>query len=83
VADGTLLDYETTTSHNITVKAADPSGMFTTQTFTINVTDVRPRRRPMATPRPTPSRKAPPTARLSRGWRFHPPTSMAEPSPTR
>src|SRR5258706_12497854 len=42
VADGTLLDYETTTSHNITVKAADPSGLFPTQTFTINVTARRP-----------------------------------------
>src|SRR5205823_7241936 len=33
VADGSLLDYETATSHSITVKAADASGSFTTQTF--------------------------------------------------
>src|SRR5205807_1497440 len=40
VANASLLDYETATSHDITVKAADPSGAFTTQTFTIAVTDV-------------------------------------------
>src|SRR5206468_1257512 len=40
VADATQLDYETATSHTITVKAAAPSGAFTTQTFTSAVTDV-------------------------------------------
>ncbi|MCR6735143.1 MAG: cadherin domain-containing protein [Afipia sp.] len=39
VANGALLDFETTTSHTITVKAADPSGLFSTQNFTIGVTD--------------------------------------------
>nr|WP_165123039.1 cadherin repeat domain-containing protein [Bradyrhizobium sp. 6(2017)]QIG91065.1 cadherin repeat domain-containing protein [Bradyrhizobium sp. 6(2017)] len=42
VANASLLDFETTTSHDITVKAADASGAFTTQTFTIAVTDVAP-----------------------------------------
>src|SRR5439155_6600706 len=42
VANAALLDYETATSHNITVKAADASGAFTTQSFTIDVTDVAP-----------------------------------------
>ncbi|MFV3078163.1 cadherin repeat domain-containing protein, partial [Niveispirillum fermenti] len=41
VADGTLLDFETATSHSITVQASD--GVDTsTQTFTINVTNVAP-----------------------------------------
>ena len=34
------LDYETATSHNITVRATSSDGSFTTQSFTINVTDV-------------------------------------------
>src|SRR5207244_4044468 len=42
VADASQLDYETSTSHSITVKAADASGAFTTQSFTIAVTDVAP-----------------------------------------
>src|SRR5262249_44809048 len=42
VADGTKLDYETATSHDITVKAADASGASSTQTFTISVTDAAP-----------------------------------------
>src|SRR5262249_56699123 len=42
VADASLLNYEDATSHSITVKAADPSGHFTTQDFTIAVTDVAP-----------------------------------------
>src|SRR5207244_2561908 len=42
VANASLLDYETATSHNITVHAADASGAFTAQTFTIAVTDVAP-----------------------------------------
>ena len=42
VADGSLLNFESATSHNITVKAADASGAFTSQTFTIGVTDVAP-----------------------------------------
>src|SRR5206468_1841834 len=41
VADATLLDYETNTSHSITVRASDGSD-HTDQTFTINVTDVAP-----------------------------------------
>src|SRR2546430_11606521 len=42
VADATLLNYESNTSHDITVKAADASGAVHTRTFIINVTDVAP-----------------------------------------
>ncbi|WP_206736216.1 cadherin domain-containing protein, partial [Bradyrhizobium betae] len=42
VANAALLDFETATSHNITVTAADPSGAFTSQSFSIAVTDVAP-----------------------------------------
>src|SRR5438874_3469040 len=42
VLDATLLNFESATSHNITVKAADASGAFTTQTFAIAVTDQAP-----------------------------------------
>lgn len=38
VANGTLLDYETATSHNVTVQATGPGGS-TTQVFVINVTN--------------------------------------------
>ncbi|MDP6542587.1 MAG: SdrD B-like domain-containing protein [Phycisphaerae bacterium] len=39
IANGTLLDYETATSHVVTIQASD--GEYThTETFTINVTDV-------------------------------------------
>src|SRR6185369_11430284 len=41
VADGTKLDYETATSHDITVQASDGTSA-TTETFTIAVTDVAP-----------------------------------------
>ncbi len=40
VADNTLLDYETTTSHNITVRVTDSGGLTYDETFTINLTDV-------------------------------------------
>ncbi|QOL49120.1 cadherin domain-containing protein [Massilia litorea] len=40
VADGTLLDYETATSHNITVLATSTDGSTNSQTFTIGVTNV-------------------------------------------
>jgi len=40
VANGALLDFETQTSHQITVQAASNGGLATTQTFTINVADV-------------------------------------------
>jgi Ca2+-binding RTX toxin-like protein len=42
VADGTLLNYEDATSHSITVEASDGAGPTSSQTFTINVTDVNP-----------------------------------------
>jgi hypothetical protein len=42
VADAALLDFETATSHQITVRASDPSGAFSEQSFTIDVTDVAP-----------------------------------------
>src|SRR5207253_5194543 len=42
VANASLIDYETATSQSITVKAADASGAFATQTFSIAVTDAGP-----------------------------------------
>ncbi|MEZ5931521.1 MAG: putative Ig domain-containing protein [Alphaproteobacteria bacterium] len=40
VADGSLLDYETATSHDITVRVTDAGGLTRDETFTINVEDV-------------------------------------------
>ncbi|MFN6208521.1 MAG: cadherin domain-containing protein, partial [Planctomycetota bacterium] len=40
VADGSLLDFETATSHNITVRATSADGSWSTQTFTLNLTNV-------------------------------------------
>ena len=40
VLDGTLLDYETATSHTITVRGDSSDGSFSTQTFTISVNNV-------------------------------------------
>ena len=40
VANGALLDYETATSHNITVLATSTDGSANSQAFTINVTNV-------------------------------------------
>ncbi len=40
VADGTLLDRESTASHNITVRAASSDGSSNTQVMTININDV-------------------------------------------
>jgi len=40
VADGTLLDREAAASHNITVRATSQDTSFSTQVFTITVTDV-------------------------------------------
>jgi len=40
VANGSLLDYETATSHAIVVRATSSDGTFSTQGFTINVTPV-------------------------------------------
>jgi len=40
VANGTLLDYETATSHNETVRVTDSHGKFYNETVTISVTDV-------------------------------------------
>jgi hypothetical protein len=40
VADGTLLNFETATSQNITVQASSSDGSISTQTFAIAVTDV-------------------------------------------
>ena len=39
VANGSLLDYETATSHNITVLATSSDGSTNTATFTVNVAD--------------------------------------------
>ncbi len=40
VADGTLLNFEAATSHSITIRATSADGSFTTENFTINLTDV-------------------------------------------
>lgn len=40
VADGSLLDYEEATSHNITVQVADNRGQSYTERFTINLSNV-------------------------------------------
>ena len=42
VADATLLNFEGSSSHNITVRSSDPSGAFNDQGFTIVVTNVAP-----------------------------------------
>ncbi|MBA1145419.1 cadherin repeat domain-containing protein, partial [Mesorhizobium neociceri] len=42
VADASLLNFEDDTSHTITVLASDGDGPTSSQTFTINVTDVDP-----------------------------------------
>lgn len=39
VANGSLLDYETKTSHNLTVQAIDAQGAIYSQTFTIDLVD--------------------------------------------
>ncbi|MFM7739588.1 MAG: VCBS domain-containing protein, partial [Planctomycetota bacterium] len=40
VANSSLLNYENATSHQVTVRATSTDGSFTTQAFTINLTDV-------------------------------------------
>ncbi|HBR50076.1 MAG TPA: hypothetical protein DEA71_08315, partial [Nitrospira sp.] len=40
VANGTLLDYDTATSHTITVRVTDSGGLTYDETFTINLTNV-------------------------------------------
>ena len=40
VADGTLLDYENTPSHAVTVRVTDSGGLTYDETFTINLTNV-------------------------------------------
>jgi len=40
VADGSLLDYESATSHNITVLATSSDGSTNSQSFTINITNL-------------------------------------------
>jgi VCBS repeat-containing protein len=42
VANASLLDFETATSHSITVRASDPAGLYTEQSFTIAVINVAP-----------------------------------------
>ncbi|MEZ5670021.1 MAG: cadherin domain-containing protein [Alphaproteobacteria bacterium] len=39
VADASLLDYETATSHTVTVQATSTDGSTSSQTFTVNLTD--------------------------------------------
>ncbi|WP_235111743.1 putative Ig domain-containing protein [Acaryochloris sp. 'Moss Beach'] len=40
VADGTLIDFETATEYNLTVRSTDVGGLSHTQAFTITVTDI-------------------------------------------
>ncbi|MEM6398797.1 MAG: Ig-like domain-containing protein [Cyanobacteria bacterium P01_D01_bin.116] len=40
VADGTLLDFETTTQHTITVRSIDNNGVVATEEFSIDITNV-------------------------------------------
>ena len=40
VANGALLDFESNTSHNVTVRVTDHDGLFIDKTFTIGVTNV-------------------------------------------
>ncbi len=40
VLDGSLLNYESATSHSITIRATSADASFSTQSFTINLTDV-------------------------------------------
>jgi hypothetical protein len=40
VANATLFDFEVATSHNITVRAASSDGSFSTQVFSISLTDI-------------------------------------------
>ena len=42
VANGALLNYESATSHQITVQAQDPGGLSSTANFTINLTNRKP-----------------------------------------
>ena len=39
VADGSLLDYESATSHTVTVQATSSDGSTSSETFTVNLTD--------------------------------------------
>ena len=41
MADGSLLDYETATSHNLTVKVTDGGSNTYTETFTVNLADAQ------------------------------------------
>ncbi len=40
VLDGSLLNYESATSHSITIRATSADASFSSQSFTINLTDV-------------------------------------------
>ncbi len=88
VADGSLLNFEAATSHSITHPATSADGSFTTENFTINLTDVDEfdvtRRSRIVTQPPTALPKTRPTV----AWSGSPPppaTSTARPtrSPTR
>jgi hypothetical protein len=82
VADGTLLNFETATSHNITVQASSTGGT-STQGFTIAVSNVNEPLAPSPTPTAAPTRypRTRPTARRSASL-LTPWTPKATPSPT-
>nr|WP_306790067.1 cadherin-like domain-containing protein [Methylomonas fluvii] len=50
VADGSLLDYETATSHSITVLATSSDGSTNSQSFTINITNLNDNAPVLSTP---------------------------------
>ena len=88
VANNTLLDYETTTSHNITVRATSSDTSTNTAGFTINLTDDNTEFSISAVSdsqrgRPTKSAKAPPTARSSASRLWPPTVTPPIRSPTR
>ncbi len=69
VANSTLLDYETNTSHSITVRVTDASGLTYDKTFTVAVTNVNDRRsHHLSRVRPSLIPKIRPRLRSRRHW---------------
>ena len=86
VADGSLLDYETATSHTVTVQATSSDGSTSTETSPSISPTIRRRpasaRSPTAMPAPTASARARPTAPPSASPRSPPMRTAPIPSPT-
>ena len=60
MADGSLLDFESATSHDVTVRVTDSGGLTYSETFTINVGDVNERADRPRSLRPTAVDEKPP-----------------------